>query len=251
MITYTTIIHQAREELGLSLNEYALADIIYQLQNSPTSKYEGWCYSSKAYLGKCIGVSEQAVHGILNKLYEKELLENEGKVTHNSLIRVTQRWYECVINIKNQIKPNTKESLVSTKILKKVEYDTQETLVSDAKETLVNNNKRYNNNINIYNNISYLTNLPLEDVKEFTSSFNITERQLKEKAEVLFDYCKYKGKVYKDYKAFLRNAIRKEFGKKRVAEVFTYKEIPEMDRDKNIEKMKELKEKIGNVFNKI
>ena len=34
MITYTTILHQAREELGLSLNEYALADIIYHLQNN-------------------------------------------------------------------------------------------------------------------------------------------------------------------------------------------------------------------------
>ena len=32
MITYTTIIHQAREELGLSLHEYAILDIIYLFQ---------------------------------------------------------------------------------------------------------------------------------------------------------------------------------------------------------------------------
>ena len=155
MITYTTIIHQAREKLGLSLNEYAVADIIYHLQNNPSSQHKGWCYISKKSLGECIGVSEQATHGILNKLYKKGLLENEGKSIHNTLIRVTEKWYSCVINMKNKIEPNTKESLVYSKILKKVEEDTKESLVPDTKETLVNNNIR-DKNINKYNNISYL-----------------------------------------------------------------------------------------------
>lgn len=238
MITYTTILHQAREELNLSLNEYALADIIYQLQNNPTSEYKGWCYSSKAYLGKCIGVSEQAVHGILNKLYEKGLIEKQEETKH---IRATDKWYKCVILMKESM--NTKETLGT---LKKVESDTKETLVQDTKETLVNNNKEYNNKINI-KSISYLEDIPIEDIRDFIKIFNISERQLKEKAEELADYCRAKGKKYKDYRAFLRNAVRKEYGKRKI-EKKPWENIPELPdevRTGNLKKMKEIKEGIG------
>lgn len=238
MITYTTILHQARDELGLSLNEYALADIIYQLQNNPTSEHKGWCYSSKKYLGKCIGVSEQAVHGILNKLYESGLLEKQEETKH---IRATDKWYRCVVLMKESM--NAKESLA---ILKKVESDTKETLVGNTKESLVNNNKRDNNKINI-ESISYLEDIPIRDIEEFTTKFNISERQLKEKAEELADYCRAKGKKYKDYKAFLRNAVRKEYKVRRV-EKKPWENIPELpDEVKagNIERMQKLKEGIG------
>lgn len=239
MITYTTILHQARDELGLSLNEYALADIIYHLQNNPTSEHKGWCYSSKKYLGKCIGVSEQAVHGILNKLYETGLLEKQEETKH---IRATDKWYKCVVLMKESM--DTKESLA---ILKKVESNTKETLVQNTKESLVNNNKRYNNKINIYKSLSYLEEIPKEDIEHFTQNFNISERQLKEKAEELADYCRAKGKVYKDYKAFLRNAVRKEYKVRRIEEK-PWEKIPELSdevRVGNIEKMKQMKERIG------
>ena len=36
-ITYTTILHSARENLGITTNEYCVADIIYHLSNNPKS----------------------------------------------------------------------------------------------------------------------------------------------------------------------------------------------------------------------
>lgn len=57
----------------------------------------------------------------------------------------------------------------------------------------------------------YLLNIPLEDLKEFTERFEATPRQIKSKGEDLLNYCKSKEKFYKDYKAFLLNALKKDF----------------------------------------
>lgn len=143
MITYTTIIHQAREELGLSLNEYAVADIIYQLQNNPDSLHPGWCYASKETLGICVGVSKQAIHSILKKLYERGYLEKQEGTKH---IRANSSWYNIVISTKSDINKYSKESLP---IVKKVYSEGKETLLQDSKESLPNNNKIYNNKYNI------------------------------------------------------------------------------------------------------
>jgi len=239
MITYTTIIHQAREQLGLSLNEYAIADIIYQLQNNPDSLHPGWCYASKKTLGNCIGVSEQAVHSILRKLYDKGYIEKQDETKH---IRANSNWYNTVILMKNQMDKDTKETLAT---LKKLESNTKETLVGHTKETLVYNNSIDNNINNIERTISYLDEMPQEDIQYFIREFDLTEKQLKNKAEELADYCRAKGKRYSNYKAFLRNAIRKDF-KKRVINPYVYREeLPNEVRGRNLDKMAEIKAKIG------
>lgn len=63
------------------------------------------------------------------------------------------------------------------------------------------------------NNINYLIKIPEKDIKEFTEKFNVYKKQVIEKGEEFHDYCKSKGKRYKNYKAALRNAIRKDYGK--------------------------------------
>ena len=42
----------------------------------------------------------------------------------------------------------------------------------------------------------------------------MTAKDLKSKAESLFLYCKSKGRTYKDYRAFLLNALKKDFKEK-------------------------------------
>lgn len=64
----------------------------------------------------------------------------------------------------------------------------------------------------------YLLNIPPEDVKEFTSRFNVTEKQLKSKAEDLDSWCEANGKRKKDYKKFLLVAVKKDFTEKTEAE---------------------------------
>lgn len=53
-----------------------------------------------------------------------------------------------------------------------------------------------------------------EDIKELTSTYKVNLIQLKEKAESLHNYCKSHGKIYKNYRALLINALARDFGKK-------------------------------------
>ena len=69
---YTTIIHRTRIKFGLTVNEYCVADSIYKLSHS-----KGWCYASKEYLGKTLGLSKQSIHTILNTLLKKGFVEKE------------------------------------------------------------------------------------------------------------------------------------------------------------------------------
>ena len=81
--------------------------------------------------------------------------------------------------------------------------------------------------------------------KEFP---NISERAINNKCDELYDYCLSKGKKYKDYLAFARNAIRKDKAKleKRtiVKEVPEYEDITDEQRKKNLKKLANMKKEI-------
>jgi hypothetical protein len=89
----------------------------------------------------------------------------------------------------------------------------------------------------------YLLNLPTNDLAEFTVSFICTDRQVINKAQSLYDYCESKGRAYKDYKALLRNALRKDFGDR--VEIQQFKpDLPDEMSSEGLEKYRAMKEKI-------
>jgi len=59
--------------------------------------------------------------------------------------------------------------------------------------------------------LTYLINIEEDDLRDMCSFFNCTTQQIKVKGEQLYNYCLSKGKRYKNYKAFLRNALDKDF----------------------------------------
>lgn len=63
----------------------------------------------------------------------------------------------------------------------------------------------------ITSSFSYLENIPEQDEEYFVQTWDLTRSQLRIKAEQLADYCRAHNKKYKDYKAFLRNAVSKDF----------------------------------------
>lgn len=63
-------------------------------------------------------------------------------------------------------------------------------------------------------NLKFLEELPKEVVEEFKVRFKCEDSEIRTKARILADYCRSKGKRYKDYKAFLANALRKDFGER-------------------------------------
>lgn len=93
-INFTTINHVARIKMGLSLVEYCLADLIYNLSNSPKSSIPGWCYASKKTLSKNLDISEREVFRIVNKLIEKKLIEKQEDTNY---LKITIDWYQLVV----------------------------------------------------------------------------------------------------------------------------------------------------------
>lgn len=62
--------------------------------------------------------------------------------------------------------------------------------------------------------INFLKEIPNDVITELTFKFKCDEPQIKTKANSLFDYCESKGRKYRNYKALLSNALRKDFGER-------------------------------------
>lgn len=85
----------------------------------------------------------------------------------------------------------------------------------------------------------YLLTIPENDLEEFTKKFECTPRQVKAKAEQLFNWCKANGRTKKDYKAFLRNALDRDFGRRPEKQEFK----PDLPKGVSEEGLKMLEEK--------
>lgn len=83
---YTTVLHKPRESMGLTMNEYGIADSIHKLQLNG-----GWCIASKAYLGRFIGITERQAARIVGRLLTKGLVEKN----QSRQLRITLKWVEA------------------------------------------------------------------------------------------------------------------------------------------------------------
>lgn len=140
-ISYTTINHIARRELEISVNEYMIADLVYNLSNNPKGSVQGWCYASKDKIGELLDLNSRTVFRAIEALIEKGLLEKHEDTKH---LRATSFWYDSVI-IKDTDKmsqPMTKRH-TNTDKMSQGSYDK----MSYNKE----NNNKENNNYNSSN----------------------------------------------------------------------------------------------------
>lgn len=62
-------------------------------------------------------------------------------------------------------------------------------------------------------NLEYLLKIPEEDIKMLMEKSSATSDQITSKGEDLHDYCSARSKRYKNYRAFLRNAIKRDYPK--------------------------------------
>jgi len=90
----------------------------------------------------------------------------------------------------------------------------QTTCAKKTLRTISNNYNNINKRERVHTQCNYLLNIPLSDIQDLSKGLRVTEEQIRSKAEDLYNYCKAKGKVYKNYKAFLRNVLKKDFPKK-------------------------------------
>lgn len=90
------------------------------------------------------------------------------------------------------------------------EFDTNNTKEKNTKKKNIEQSK----NSHKTKTSNYLENLPEADLVEFCKNFNCDRPAIIDKAETLLDYCLSHNKWYADPKAFLRNALRRDYGKR-------------------------------------
>ena len=95
-LNYTTIHHETRKSLGLTANEYMVADLIYNLQNNQNSKCPGWCYASKEIIGTMLGMSSGGITKIIGRLIKDKLIIKNPTTKY---LKSSQEWYEKVVYI--------------------------------------------------------------------------------------------------------------------------------------------------------
>jgi hypothetical protein len=96
---YTLVLHSARKELDITINEYCLADTVHKLSGT-RSPVPGWCYASKDQLGASLGVSRQSIHNMINKLKGKALIELQPETGY---LRSTDLWRDTVEILKTKV----------------------------------------------------------------------------------------------------------------------------------------------------
>lgn len=67
--------------------------------------------------------------------------------------------------------------------------------------------------------LSYLENIPEVDMKTFTDRFVVSPGGVRSKAEDLKLYCQRKRKTYANYRAFLLNALKRDFKERQPEDV--------------------------------
>jgi len=183
---HTTIIHKVRLSLGMTCNEYCVADIIYALSNNPNSKVSGWCFASRKTIGTFIGVNEKSTIHLISKLVEKGLVEKDEETKY---LKTTSLWYNNVVL--ERIKMKNITTVESTATQKKVQPPTVDTTADDTVDTTDNKNNRYKDSYNsndIYIPKNFFSSNEInDDVKKFLTIKGY-DTTIKEELSAFRDY---------------------------------------------------------------
>lgn len=164
------------------------------------NKKEDWISNSQFV--EMTGMKKANISRSLSKLItNKIVIKTDNKLRLN---KNTEEWvsFEKVIKTDNN------------KLLSKL---IQPVIKTDTTVIKTDGHKRQYTKDNIQKTLRetpfYLKNIPLKDIEEFKNICVATENQIRQKGESFYDYCLSYGKKYKDYKAALRNALRKDYQK--------------------------------------
>lgn len=92
-VRYTTIQHEPRLKLGLSNNDYCIADSIFHLSNHPDHRI---CEKSLPELAAFIGVERRTLVNITKKLGQLNLIEKVKDGSRHLGHRPTEQWYDLI-----------------------------------------------------------------------------------------------------------------------------------------------------------
>lgn len=193
-------------------------------------------YWDEEFLAEELSVDQDRLESILDTCVGIELLQYKDNRLFCS--KIIERCDDYIERIKKSVEP--KEEIVVTKS----EQSTNNVGHKNKKENKEIEEER---EVKEEASVSYLQNLPENIIQGFVLEREVSVNQVKEKALELFNYCQMHGKKYKNYLAFLRNAIYKDYKKRTIQQVQApqpVEQISDEQRQKNISKVNELKSKL-------
>lgn len=134
-------------------------------------------------------------------------------------------FYDALKRLETRYKMTTTSPTANFTIISLINWEKYQSTdrLPVASPLLARHTNRYKNkeyikkeSIEKENSMGYLTNIPTTDIQAFTEKFEIQPHEVQKKGEELLNYCEMHGKQYKNYKAFLRNVIQRDFKKKKI-----------------------------------
>ena len=199
---FIIIPHILIENKKITLIDERLYGIIYWFQRLKNEK----CTASNPTLANLIKTTPTTIANSLTKL------ENLGfikRIFKDETRKIRQEIKPLVILRKVSL---TDDTVSLTDDTVSLTDDTQVSLTSEQKKNSSNKtSKKKGTGDTPPSQLAYLTNIPIQVKDELIARFILSEKELRDKAESLFLYCQSKGKVYKNYHAFLLNALKRDF----------------------------------------
>lgn len=140
-IGYTTIMHEPRIKLDLTVSEYCVLDLVYRLSTNPTAPITGWCSMSKDNMHLFLGMTRRTLFNVLNRLEENGFLT---KSSDGRLLQTTNKWIKNVVNFNFKI-----SDMDSAKVAlgDSAKFALGHSAKVALKNNINNNNKRENKNL--------------------------------------------------------------------------------------------------------
>lgn len=158
---YTTILYDEKKEMGVTLSEYVLLDIIFHLENN--TRFDG-CRVKVDYFAECLDLSERQVKRYLSGLEQKGWLVSNG-TGHRGMTasrKTTEKYKDIRQKIKGDINDTLKKERV-TEVVRKGDISVTPTMISTG-----------NNSITEGKN-STVANAPVPSIKEEYNSKSYLE----------------------------------------------------------------------------
>lgn len=216
------------------------------MSNQPINKLQGWISIYRSIQDNELWLKEKFTKGqawidllLLANFKDSEVLREYKNIVVKkgqfitSQTKLAKRWKWNRATVKKFLFFLKKEEMCSTTVYRAFEEsfslitiynynEYQENIPSSIPSRIPSNVRAVSinnkdNNLNKINNKRestplYLLNIPEEDMSILKEKINVSVVDIKRKGEELHNYCKAKGKIYKDYRALLRNALVKDFG---------------------------------------
>ncbi len=146
-----------------------------------------------------LNMSQGTVYNYINLLKAERIIE---RTSYNKYTIIT------ILNWNDLQNPKRfSENKMKTDYKQNETDNTRNTLNTDR-----DTSHKQEKDIKPENQVSYLLSIPSKELLELSNKYAAGQEQIKSKAEDLYNYCEAKGKTYSNYKAFLSNTLKRDFG---------------------------------------